>query len=138
MYFEIKNKNFKIANAGIDGQSTVGHIWNFKNWLINIKDLNPKAIIFYIGINDLMARETSHYDFEKIEFAFSKLYFNQQIKKNSVIYYLYRSLYSNIIEKNSILNFNRKIKKTNFTYDVKPSITIENLELYEKNYLKKI
>ena len=28
-----------------------------------------------------MARETSHYDFEKIEFAFSKLYFNQQIKK---------------------------------------------------------
>ena len=47
MYFEIKNKNFKIANAGIDGQSTVGHIWNFKNWLINIKDLNPKAIIFF-------------------------------------------------------------------------------------------
>ena len=56
MYFEIKIKILKLLTR-IDGQSTIGHIWNFQNWLVNIKDLKPKAIIFYIGINDLMARK---------------------------------------------------------------------------------
>ena len=137
MYFEIKNKNFKIANAGIDGQSTIGHIWNFQNWFKNIKDLRPKVIIFYIGINDLMVRESSHLDFKKIKFEFSKLYFKQLIKNNSAIYHFYRSLYSNIIEKKTILNFNTKAKEKNFSYNVKPSITRENLEMYEKKYLEK-
>ncbi len=137
MHFEIKNKNFKIANAGIDGQSTIGHIWNFKNWLRNIKDLKPDVIIFYIGINDLMAREKSHYDFEKIKFKLSKLYFSQLIKNNSVIYYFLKTLHSNITEKNLILNFNKKISKKKFNYTIKPSISKENIELYEKNYLDK-
>lgn len=44
--------NFKIINAGIEGQSTNGHIYNFKHWFPKLKDFSPKLYIFYIGIND--------------------------------------------------------------------------------------
>ena len=44
--------NFKITNAGIEGQSTYGHIYNFKYWFPKLKNFSPKLYIFYIGIND--------------------------------------------------------------------------------------
>ena len=44
--------NFKITNAGIEGQSTFGHIYNFKHWFPKLKNFSPKLYIFYIGIND--------------------------------------------------------------------------------------
>ena len=47
-----KGYNFKITNAGIEGQTTVGHIYNFKNWFPRLKNFSPKLYIFYIGIND--------------------------------------------------------------------------------------
>ena len=43
---------FNIVNAGIEGQSTYGHIYNFKHWFPRLKDFSPKLYIFYIGIND--------------------------------------------------------------------------------------
>ena len=50
----IKNRgyNFKIINAGIEGQSTFGYIYNFKHWFPKLKDFSPKLYIFYVGIND--------------------------------------------------------------------------------------
>ena len=50
----LKNEgyNFEIINAGIEGQSTFGHIYNFKHWFSRLKDFSPKLFIFYIGIND--------------------------------------------------------------------------------------
>ena len=44
--------NFRIINAGIEGQSTYGHIHNFKNWFPKLKNFSPKLYIFYIGLND--------------------------------------------------------------------------------------
>ena len=44
--------NFKIINAGIEGQSTYGHIYNFKHWFPKLKNFSPKLYIFYIGLND--------------------------------------------------------------------------------------
>ena len=44
--------NFKITNAGIEGQSTAGHIYNFQHWFPKLKNFSPKLYIFYIGIND--------------------------------------------------------------------------------------
>ena len=40
-------KDIEVVNAGIDGQSTIGHIYNFEKWFPHIKNLNPKFIIFY-------------------------------------------------------------------------------------------
>ena len=47
-----QNYQKKIVNAGIEGQSTRGHIANFKYWFNKIENFNPEFIIFYIGIND--------------------------------------------------------------------------------------
>ena len=41
-----------VSNAGIDGHSTWGHLYSFKNWFPLIPELNPKIILLYVGIND--------------------------------------------------------------------------------------
>lgn len=45
-------KNEIVANAGIDGHSTVGHIRSFELWFNKIPELSPKYIVYYVGIND--------------------------------------------------------------------------------------
>ena len=47
------NYNLIITNAGIEAQSTVGLIYNFKHWFSKLKDFTPKIILFYVGMNDL-------------------------------------------------------------------------------------
>ncbi len=51
-----------IVNAGIDGQSSVGHIKNFPQWITRIEDLKPRFILFYVGINDFYAPDTNAFD----------------------------------------------------------------------------
>ena len=55
----LKNNNYdiKLLNAGVEAQSTAGIILGFKNWLFKIENLNPKFIIFYVGINDTTTKE---------------------------------------------------------------------------------
>ncbi len=60
-----------IANAGVDGHSTFGHIEAFKIWFPKIYELKPKIVLLYIGINDAGFRlapfagfDTNHSDNE--------------------------------------------------------------------------
>lgn len=46
-----------IANAGVDGQSTTGHLFDFQYWFPLLQGLRPKAVLFYVGINDVLRRE---------------------------------------------------------------------------------
>lgn len=46
-----------IANAGVDGQSTVGHLFDFQYWFPLLQGLHPKEVLFYIGINDVLKRD---------------------------------------------------------------------------------
>ena len=57
------NNKINILNAGIDGQSSTGHIWNFNNWFNRVNNFKAKYIIFYIGINEI-ANNNSYYDLE--------------------------------------------------------------------------
>ena len=41
-----------VANAGVDGQSTFGHIKNFDWWFPHVPNLRPKFVLFYVGLND--------------------------------------------------------------------------------------
>ena len=59
-----RDYNFKIVNAGIAGQSTYGHIYNFQHWFTKLKNFSPKLYIFYIGIND---QYTSYRKIEEME-----------------------------------------------------------------------
>tara|TARA_X000000368_G_scaffold271715_1_gene215401 strand:- start:737 stop:1810 length:1074 start_codon:yes stop_codon:yes gene_type:complete len=67
---EILNKKFKkdnidlrIINAGIEGQSTVGYIANFKFWFPKLKDFKPDYFIFYTGINELNKQDFNVFDY---------------------------------------------------------------------------
>jgi hypothetical protein len=47
------NPNFGcVTNAGIDAQSTRGHIFSFEHWFPLIPNLKPSYVLFYVGIND--------------------------------------------------------------------------------------
>ena len=44
----------KVINGGVDGQSTLGHLFSLKNWHAKTLDLeNVDDIIFYVGVNDV-------------------------------------------------------------------------------------
>ena len=42
-----------VVNAGVGGQSTIGHIKNFELWFPMIPDLKARYVLVYVGINDL-------------------------------------------------------------------------------------
>jgi hypothetical protein len=41
-----------VANAGVDGHSTAGHIRSFELWFAKIPGLKPRYMVFFIGVND--------------------------------------------------------------------------------------
>jgi lysophospholipase L1-like esterase len=43
-----------FANAGVDGQSTIGHLFSFRYWFPVLQELHPKIVLFYLGINDVL------------------------------------------------------------------------------------
>jgi lysophospholipase L1-like esterase len=47
-----QGKSVTIANAGVDGHSTVGHIKSFDAWFAKIPGLRPRYIVFLVGVND--------------------------------------------------------------------------------------
>lgn len=50
-------KPLVLANAGVDGQSSVGHIFNFDSWFPLLAGLQPEVVLFYVGANDVMRLE---------------------------------------------------------------------------------
>lgn len=42
-----------VANAGIDGHSTFGHLKAMNEWLLPLDELKPKYVLFFIGLNDV-------------------------------------------------------------------------------------
>ena len=67
--------NIDVVNAGIDGQSTHGHIWNFKFWFNKIPSLKTKYIIFYIGINEKPIPNKYDNSYSKLNFIQKSKYF---------------------------------------------------------------
>ena len=55
-----------VTNAGVDGHSTWGHLFAFKNWFPLIPKLQPKFILLYVGVNDADFRrpDSPNYGFD--------------------------------------------------------------------------
>ncbi|HTY78184.1 MAG TPA: GDSL-type esterase/lipase family protein [Candidatus Bathyarchaeia archaeon] len=47
-----------VANAGLDGQSTVGMVADLELWMPNVPHLRPRLVLVYVGINDVYVRAT--------------------------------------------------------------------------------
>lgn len=83
-----QGKNLSIVNAGIDGQSTVGHIHNFSSWFSRIDNLKTRYILYYIGINDMLQfGEGNSYD--NVEAGSFRLDWQLYIRDKSIFYQLY-------------------------------------------------
>jgi hypothetical protein len=53
-----------LTNAGVDGQSSVGHAFNFRYWFPLLHGLQPRIVLFYVGINDVLKGEDRE-DFDR-------------------------------------------------------------------------
>jgi len=62
---ELRKRGLQVefGNAGVDGQSTIGHLFNFENWFPLLPELRPKVVLFYVGINDVL-QPASRADFD--------------------------------------------------------------------------
>ena len=95
-------RNISIANAGIDGQSTIGHLNNFYWWFPYINGLRADYFLFFIGINDYHVfnskiKNTLHSDLvniknsyskkDKFKYYFSKNIINQLLRLTDALYY---------------------------------------------------
>jgi hypothetical protein len=54
--FARDGKAVVVVNAGVDGQSTVGHIRNYEWWFPNIPGLKSRRDLFYLGANDFFTQ----------------------------------------------------------------------------------
>lgn len=50
--FANEGRDVDIVSAGIDGQSTFGHLKNFPYWFDKLPGFSPRYILFYVGVND--------------------------------------------------------------------------------------
>lgn len=87
----VNGYGFNVANAGIDGQSTFGHIKSFELWFSEVPDLEPEYIFFYVGINDLY-REKSLPGSDELERTGFLARARGKIKDNSALYGLFRNI----------------------------------------------
>jgi len=119
-----------VVNAGVEGQSTLGHIYNFENWFSEIDQLKPKFIVFYIGINEGRSDHYLRFDNEPKNNLFQEVKFIIK-KNNGLLIKLYRKVknqyFSNQIPK-SKFNFHRPNVDREFIKIIKPEDSKVNLE----------
>ncbi len=149
-------KNFKVLNAGIGGQTSLGHKTMFKIWFNKLTNLKPDFIIVYLGINDalylvesinnkdliLKGRElnTSNRDNLVNTNRFHRII--QYIKNNSVFHDLYLIIKGNIITSKYKVSYDStpKIFKTNETAipDNINNLNEKHMYNFEKYYLNNL
>jgi lysophospholipase L1-like esterase len=133
--FNAQNKKIDIVNAGIDGQSTVGHIWNFENWFLKINDLKIKYIFFYIGINEQFNNKKFINKNEKLKNKF----LNLLKQNNGITNKLYQNVYKKNFLKNDVYVGHFTTSKDESYNLVKNKIIITDQDkIYFRNNLKKI
>ena len=82
-----------LVNAGVDGQSSFGHIKNFDLWFSKIDSLQPKYILFYIGLNDFYNNANNPYD------DLGQVEAIKAVIKSSFSFYIYRLVKGIILAK---------------------------------------
>jgi hypothetical protein len=88
--FDQAGMRVPVANAGIDGQSTFGHIANFKWWFPDIPGLAPELMLFYVGLNDFHKDVADRFDRYVAESANPTI--GERIRDNSAVWQLLKTL----------------------------------------------
>ncbi len=104
-------KKLDVVNAGIDGQSSVGHIWNFDNWFAKLDNFKPKYIIIYFGLNE--RKDKSKYDLQYQGFSFFEKIFILIKNNHGLTYNLYQ-YFSLIVNKDEYKKIGHVKRKSNY------------------------
>ena len=149
------NLDLQVVNAGVDGQSTYGHIKNFTWWFPHIPNLKPKFILAYIGINDLFGNVGTKWDAIEDASQYLKTLPAEEVnqlpelkemaatsenstplwlwfKKNSALVTLYRKIIGIIQAQKVKLNHGRGFQRTMANWTTKPKLK-EYFPLVEKD-----
>lgn len=86
--FAQAGQSIAIANAGIDGQSTFGHIENFTSWFSKIDGLQARYITFLVGVNDALILNENN-DYDSVQAQGRRLRLQLYIREKSALYQLY-------------------------------------------------
>ena len=102
------NKSYKIANAGIDGMSILGHINSFDYWFDKINNFKPELYIYYIGLNDSFLQLDNLRSVDLLEETSPSGKIKYFIISNSFFVKIYRNTIENINKK---FNLNISLNK---------------------------
>lgn len=86
--FAAAGRPMTIVNAGVDGQSTVGHIAVFERWFPEIPDLEARYVLALIGVNDLNVDAHAQYDVMASPDPWRRA--RQYVANNSALYNVWR------------------------------------------------
>lgn len=89
--FHSAGMDVRVANAGVDGRTTFGHMKDFELWFPNVEGLRPRYVLLYVGINDMYYDQPGDRD-NIIRHTFPLIDVKQWIRDNSAFYFVYRSL----------------------------------------------
>jgi hypothetical protein len=109
-----------VANAGVDGHSSIGHIKSLDWWLPHIPGLKPKFILFYIGLNDFYKTNTAEGDV--LSFAERPTILNA-LREKSALYHVFRTLYGIYLSKVKFAIDHRSIEFGGIQWTRQPLLT---------------
>ena len=130
----------KIINAGIEGQSTIGHIYNFEIWFPKLKKFKPDFFIFYVGINDHLRKINEDKSSNGHVLNPSKAeQFKDNIKSRSIFYDLLRKIKHKYYNKGEVVvyDFNKAIERKNKLKKFRFLNYDEAIKKYDIDKLKK-
>lgn len=88
--FMKNGKMVSVVNAGVDGQSTVGHLAIFDRWFPQIPGLGVDYFLVYAGINDTSLDGAKQFDEMRSPALIRRI--KQYAKNKSALYEMYRTL----------------------------------------------
>ncbi|MEM6719536.1 MAG: SGNH/GDSL hydrolase family protein [Bacteroidota bacterium] len=131
--FQSNGKEIYVSNAGVDGQSTYGHLKSTEIWFPKIEKLQPQIILFYVGINDFY-RVNSDSKYDNIQ-ELESGGFKRQIKDKSVLYSVYRKLRG--MQKATKFEVgHRQVSFARVDYTKEEVVNEKLLEIYDETNLK--
>jgi len=125
-----------VANAGVDGRTTFGHQHDFDLWFPKIKNLRPRYVLLYVGINDMYFTQP-HVRFDQAHSDVESLVV--LMKRNSVVYSLLQALIGTYkVETRNIghstIDYANALWTDSPKRIIKKEVLAERLELYAKRY----
>lgn len=79
-----------VVNAGVDGQTTIGHIADFEHWFPKVPGLRARYVLAYVGLNDVHVEFHAWSD-KMVPKGWSGD-LRQAYRNNSIYYRAYRDL----------------------------------------------